>query len=183
VLPLPAVEGKPVVSLEGEQLLELELVYDEITETEIISRTHNQIVRIQATQNPAEVRRKDEIIPWVALQRAGKVLDQLTSLMDAGNVGAAVSSLQEVIGALKSYGPGAPVAEAIQQLEAALTRVMSGEWSLRDRKISKYRSHSYGRMSSRELWSGRGASPSFKQPPPPPPPATPGGQPPAGPSA
>jgi len=172
-LPLPAVQGKPVVSLAGEQLLELELLFDEITETEITSRAHNQIVRIQATQNPDEVRRKDEVIPWVALQRAGKVLDQLTGLMDAGNFPAAILSLQEAIAALKSYGPDAPVGEAIQQLEATLKRIQSGEWSLRERKMSKYRSHSYGRMSSRELWSAGEQAPSFKQPPPPPPPAAP----------
>jgi hypothetical protein len=185
VLPLPAVQGKPVVSLEGEQLLELELLYDEITETEIISRTHTQIVRIQATQNPDEVKRKDEVIPWVALQRAGKVLDQLTGLMEVGNIAAAISSLQDAIAVLRAYGPGAPVAEAIQQLEATLKRIEGGGWSLRERKTSKYLGHSYRRMSSRELWSGPGAAPSFKQPPPPPPPppATPGDQPPTAPSA
>jgi Ca-activated chloride channel family protein len=183
VLPLPAVQGKPVVSLEGEQLLELEMLCDEITETEIISRTHTQIVRIQATQNPDEVKRKDEVIPWVALQRAGKVLDQLTGLMDAGNIAAAIESLQDAIAALRAYGPGAPVAEAIQQLEGTLKRIEGGEWSLRERKSSKYRSHSYRRMSSRELWSAPDAAPSFKQPPPPPPPpATPGDQPPTAPS-
>jgi hypothetical protein len=114
-----------------------------------------------------------------ALQRAGKVLDQLTGLMDAGNLPAAILSLEEAIAALKSYGPGAPVGEAIQQLEATLKRIQSGEWSLRERKMSKYRSHSYGRMSSRELWSAGEQAPSFKQPPPPAaPPTTPRDQPP-----
>jgi len=183
VLPLPLVEGKPVVSLEGEQLLEFELVYDEITESEIISRTYHQIVRIQATQNPDEVKRKDEVIPWVALQRAGQVMDQLTRLMDAGDVSGAVASVQSAIDALKSYGPGAPVAEAIQQLEASLRGL--GAWNLRERKLSKYRGHSYRRMSSSEHWSGSTPPPSFKQPPPLPgePPARPGSEPPKPPTA
>jgi Ca-activated chloride channel homolog len=177
VLPLPLVEGKPVVSLEGERLLEFELLYDEITESEIISRTYNQIVRIQATQNADEVKRKDEVIPWVALQRAGQVLDQLTRLMDAGDIAAATASIQNAINDLRRYGPGAPVAEAIQQLEASLNGL--GRWSLRERKSSKYLSHSYRRMSSSEHWSGSTPPPSFKQPPPTgEPPTRPGNEPP-----
>jgi hypothetical protein len=183
VLPLPSVEGKPVVSLEGERLLEFELLYDEITETEIISRTYNQIVRIQATQNPDEVQRKDEVIPWVALQRAGQVLDQLTRLMDAGDIAAATASIQNAINDLRRYGPDAPVAEAIQQLEARLKGLEY--WSLRERKTSKYLSHSYRRMSSSEHWSGSTPPPSFKQPPPPQPgqpPTQPGNAPPTPPT-
>ena len=174
VLPLPWVEGKPVASLEGERLLELELLYDEIGEKEITSRTFSQVMRIQSTQNPDEVKRKDEVIPWVALQRAGQVMDQLTRLMDTGDAEAGIAALQTAINALRSYGPGAPVAEAIQQLEATLKRIQGGEWSLRERKLSKYRSHSYRRMSSSEHWSGSEPPPSFKPPPaPPPPPVTP----------
>ena len=174
VLPLPCVQGKPVVSLEGERLLDLEVLYDEITEKEIISRTFSQVVRIQATQNPDEVKRKDEVIPWVALQRAGQAMDQLTRLMDRGDAQAGIAALQDAITALRSYGPDAPVAEAIQQLESTLKRIQEGEWSERERKSAKYRSHSYRRMSSHEHWSGQEPAPSFKPPPPPPPPPPPG---------
>ena len=55
VLPLPLVAGQPVCSLEGELLLELEFLFDEIGETSIHSKTVNQIIRIQDTQDPAEV--------------------------------------------------------------------------------------------------------------------------------
>jgi len=165
VLPLPWVAGRPVVSLEGERLLEIEVLYDEIGESEITSHTVDQVVRIQATQNPDEVRQKAEVIPWVAMQRAGKVIDEVTRLMDAGNLAAAVAALRGTIDSLKSYGPDAPVGEAVQQLEALLGRIEGGEWSLRERKLSKYRSHSYRKMSSKELWSGSEPPPSFKQPP------------------
>ena len=63
--------------------------------------------------------------------------------------------------------------EMFAQHDFTIKRIQSGEWSLRERKMSKYRSHSYGRMSSRELWSAGEQAPSFKQPPPPPPPAAP----------
>ena len=158
-------EGKPVVSLEGEQLVEFELLYDEIAENEIISRSYQQTVRIQATQNAHEVKRKDEVIPWVALQRAGRVLDGLTRLMDAGDIPGAIASIQNAINDLQRYGPGAPVGEAIQQLQTTLQGLAA--WSFRERKNSKYLSHSYRRMSSSEHWSGSTPPPSFKQPPPP----------------
>lgn len=175
VLPLPWLEGRPVVSLEGERLLEVEILYDEISAAEIVSRTDARVVRIQATQNPEEVRRKAEVIPWVALQRAGQVMDDVTKLMDVGRLDEAVMALTQTIAALKSYGPEAAVGEAVQQLEKLLAPLASGEWSLRLRKASKYASHSYRRMSSSEHWSGGGAAPSFKpkMPPPPVPPVDP----------
>lgn len=173
VLPLPWVDGRPVVSLEGERLLEIEVLYDEIGEGVITSHTFNQLVRIQATQNAEEVRRKAEAIPWIAMQRAGNVIDQVTRLMDLGDVPAAVGTLRTAIESLKGYGPDAPIAEAVQQLEALLGRIEGGAWSWRERKLSKYRSHSYRRMSSSEFWSGSEPPPGFKQPPKGPPPIPP----------
>ena len=151
------------------------MAYDEIGEQEITSRIETRVMRIQATQNPDEVRQKAEVIPWVALQRAGQVINQVTVLMDGGRLPEALAVLNEAIAALKSYGPQANVAEAVQQLEDLLKRLSSGEWSARLRKISRYSSHSYGRMSSSELWALEHRSPSFKSPtpPPPPPPQTP----------
>ena len=172
VLPLPWVEGQPVVSLEGERLLQVEVAYDELGEKEITSRTFEQLVRIQATQNPNEVKHKAEIIPWVAMQRAGQVIDEITRHMDVGRADLATAALQNVIASLKEYGPDAPVREAVQQLEALLQRIQADEWSGRERKSSKYRSHSYRKMSSRELWTAPEPPPSFKAPPqssPPPP--------------
>src|ERR1017187_8550211 len=169
VLPLPWLAGRPVVSLEGERLLEVEMAYDDLGEGEITSRTETRVMRIQATQNPAEVRQKAEVIPWVALQRAGQVIDQVTQLMDGGRVDEALVVLNQTINSLKSYGPEATVGEAVKQLEDLLGRLTSGEWSLRLRKLSKYRSHSYGRMSSSEHWSSGEPPPSFKPPRPQPP--------------
>jgi hypothetical protein len=182
VLPLPWVEGRPVASLEGERLLEVEFVYDEIGASEITSRTVTQVVRIQATQNPDEVRQKTEVIPWVAMQRAGQVMEEVTQRLDAGRIDEAAQALTQAITSLKSYGPGAVVGEATQQLENLLERITSGKWSLRERKLSKYRSHSYRKMSSSEHWSAGEPPPSFKQPPPSPPtpPVDPSSPPPGG---
>jgi Ca-activated chloride channel family protein len=183
VLPLPWVGGQPVVSLKGEQLLQVEILWDEIGETEIASRTFAQTVRIQATQDPNEISQKSEVIPWVALQKAGKTIDEVTRRIDTGHVEAAVALLQQTIAALKKYGSAAQVNEAVRQLENLLLQVEAGELSLRERKLHKYRSHSYRRMSSHEHWSSPEPPPSFKQPPqapPPPPPADPGASSPEG---
>ncbi|MEY2428437.1 MAG: hypothetical protein QOJ40_1322 [Verrucomicrobiota bacterium] len=64
-------KGQPVISLEGERLLQVEVPFIELGEKEITLRTFEQLVRIQATQNPDEVKDKAEIIPWVAMPRAG----------------------------------------------------------------------------------------------------------------
>jgi Ca-activated chloride channel family protein len=176
VLPLPLVNGQPVASLEGERLLQVEIVWDEFGETEIVAQTLAQTVRIQATQDPAEVRLESEVIPWVALQRAGQTIEGATQHMDKGNVAEAVQMIQRNIELLKKYGPAAQIQEAVQQLQNLLAQVETGELSLRERKLSKYRSHSLRKMSSSELWSAQEAAPSFKQPPlPPPPPAAPAG--------
>jgi Ca-activated chloride channel family protein len=173
VLPLPWVGGQPVVSLKGEQLLQVEILWDEIGEAEITSRTFAQTVRIQATQNAAEITQTAEVIPWVALQKAGQTIDEVTKRMDTGRIEAAVALLQQTIASLKKYGSVAQVSEAVLQLENLLAQVETGELSLRERKLHKYRSHSYRKMSSSELWSASEPAPSFKPPPKTPPPADP----------
>ena len=174
-----------MVSLAGERLLEVEMAYDEIGEQEITSRTESQVVRIQSTQNPEEIRQKAEVIPWVALQRAGQVMDEVTKLMDVGRLDEALIVLNQAIAWLKSYGPGAPVGEAVQQLESLQGRLASGEWGARERKLSRYSSHTHRKMSSTELWTARTTPPSYKQmgptpPIPPTPPADPNAPPPEG---
>ncbi len=165
VLPLPWLDGQPVASLEGERLLELEVLFDEIGEKEVASRSFTQVVRIQATQDPAEVRQTVEVIPWVAMQRAGKVLDEVTRFMDMGEHGQAVALLRQTMDALGEYGPNAPVGEALKLLQGLMNRIEQGDWSIRERKHSKYMSHSLRKMSSSERWSSSEPSPSFKHGP------------------
>ena len=95
----------------------------------------------------------------MALQKAGKTIDEVTKRMDTGHVAAAVDLLQQTITSLKKYGAAAQVVEAVRQLENLLAQVETGELSLRERKLSKYRSHSYGKMSSHELWSAKNRRP------------------------
>jgi Ca-activated chloride channel homolog len=187
-LPLPAVNGQPVVSLEGEQLIEVELAYDEFTKEGISSKTYRQIIRIQSTQDPAQVIVSAQTIPWVALQRAGKAIKSAVECLDTGNRDAAVALLRECQEALRRYGPIQEVEESLRNLERLISDILSGFWDVRARKASSYRSLSLLKMSSRDLWSGEGPAPSFKQPrsrppTPPTPPTPPSTPPPADPPA
>ncbi len=86
VLPLPAIDGRPVTSLEGEELLEVELVFDEITKDGIASRSIQQTVRVQATQDPAEVRVNETVLSWVAVQQAARSLRESNQLAREGDI-------------------------------------------------------------------------------------------------
>jgi Ca-activated chloride channel family protein len=163
VLPLPLMAGQPVCSLEGEQLVALEFLYDEISATGITSQTVTQVIRIQATQDPAEVKVREEVVSWVALQKAGRTIDEVTRQMDAGRQVEADQLLEQTIEQLRGYGNPQQVAEAVQQLENLRGLLGRGMFSLAERKSSKYRSASYLKMSSSEMWSRPEAPPSFKR--------------------
>ena len=120
-----------------------------------------------------------EIIPWVALQRAGKVMQQAMQHLDAGREPAALRLLLEAREALQRYGVGSGVKEAVESLTQIIQRIERGEWDLRARKSSRYLSSSLRKMSSSDHWSAGEAAPSFKQPPPPPPTPEPPATPPA----
>jgi Ca-activated chloride channel family protein len=163
VLALPLIGGKPAFTSEGERLIEIELLWDEVTEKSVISRVYQQVIRIQATQNPDEIETSAEVITWVALQKAGKVLNDVTLKLDAGQVASAISEIKKSISALKAYDSPEATQEAIQQLIQLQTMLEKGAWSAQERKSSRYRSHSYGKMSSHEHWSGSTSKPSFKK--------------------
>ncbi len=164
VLPLPFISGKPAFSLEGEKLVEIEILFDEIGESEIHSRSITQLIRIQATQNPDEVKVREEVIGWVAMQKTGRVLDEVTKHMDSGKNNEAIALLSKTIEQLKAYGPKEQVNESIAQLEQLMGKIDQGQWTVRERKASAYRSSQMRRMSSADIWTLDDAAPSFKKP-------------------
>ena len=159
VLPLPLVAGQPVCSLEGELLLELEFLFDEIGETSIHSKTVNQIIRIQATQDPAEVKVREEVVSWVAMQKAGRTMDEVTKRMDAGRSEEAAGLLDRTIQQLKEYGSAASVTEAVQQLEKLRDTIREGAFSMRraQTKPLSQRQRSQDEFQGVVDWGGPGA--------------------------
>jgi Ca-activated chloride channel family protein len=159
VLPLPLLNGRPVASLEGEKLLELEILWDEIGDKEIKSCRHVQIIRISATQNSDEIKLNEETVAWIAVQRAGKALDEATKSVDADKVDEAKGKLRHAIGALRRYKLDAKTADGVRVLEEFLHRIEhEGGLTPRSRKLSSYSSAYYSRPSSKKAWSGKAAS-------------------------
>jgi Ca-activated chloride channel family protein len=79
VLPLPLLpDGSLPASLEGEESIGLEFAYTSITEEgtdlRLESRTSAHLVRIQGTQNPAEVVQNVELIAVIANQQAADAM-------------------------------------------------------------------------------------------------------------
>lgn len=119
VLPLPAIDGRPVTSLEGEELLEVELAFDEITKDGIASRTIRQTVRVQATQDPAEVRVNETVLSWVAVQQAARSVRESTRLVREGDLGGARACLANSLRKMSRSENLAAVKDALQLLEQA----------------------------------------------------------------
>ena len=163
VLALPLVHGKPPFDLQGEALLGFEILWDELLEHGLVSRTLTQQMRIQATQDPAEVVVNGVVAPWVSLQKAGKVAAEVTQQMDRVRAVEALAALDKTIQELGPYGDRA--AEGLKLLHALRDKIAGGEWSFRERKNARYSSSSLRKMSSHEKWSHKSPAPSFKSPP------------------
>jgi hypothetical protein len=119
-----------------------------------------QEVRIQATQDPAEVVVNSVVAPWVSLQKAGAAALEVNKKMDQGQIKEAMAVLDKTIVELAQYGDRG--AEAIKVLMEMKEKIAANGWSLRERKSSRYRSASYRKMSSKEMWSLKDQAPSFK---------------------
>ena len=162
VLPLPLINGLPAASLEGEKLLELEVLWDEIGQKEIKSCRQEQVVRVLSTQNPEDVKLNEETVAWVAVQRAGKAVDEATKDIDANKTEQAKAKIQEAIDVLKRYKLDDKAADGLRLLQDLMARLESGEYSLRDRKSATYSSSYYRRSSSSKPWTAAAAAkPSF----------------------
>jgi len=160
-LALPLINGKPPFDLKGELLLSVEVLWDEILEQGVVARALTQQIRIQATQDPAEVIVNSVVAPWISLQKAGAAAAEVNKKMDQGQVNEAVQVLDRTIRELSQYGERG--AEAIKVLSDMKDKIANDEWTMRERKSARYCSASYLRMSSEEHWSGSAPAPSFKK--------------------
>lgn len=179
LLPLPLLpDGRPVTSLEGELLLSLEAVFDEIGPDGISSHTWSQTVKIVSVQEPGQVRTNTEVIPWVAAQPAGKAVADALRASDSGDLPKARAVLESEIRKLGELGSDEATAEGVAMVRDTLTRLEEhGIFEGGDRKRRVYRARSMQRMSSAEARCSEDPAPSFKkprrgsnQPPPPAPP-------------
>ena len=154
-LPLPLLPGgEPVATLEGEALLGLEILWDDLAGPEVRSLTHLQTVRILPTQDPADVIVNEDVIPAIAAQRAGFASDAALDAAKRGETGEAEALLLRALERLKNLGSEAKAADGIAVI-LDLLRCIREEvrLSVNTRKSARYRSSHLRKMKSLSLWT------------------------------
>jgi Ca-activated chloride channel family protein len=160
-LPVPLAQGQPAFSLEGEPLLAVEALYDEIVEAGVASRTFTQTIRIRATQDPGEVKLNGEVVQWVAVQKAGKAMEEATRLLDARHVQEGLAVLERTHASIQAMGDGPGVKDALAMLESMRGKVQAGAYDARARKAVNYERSSSARMSSKRHWAADAKAPFY----------------------
>jgi Ca-activated chloride channel family protein len=163
VWPMPNTRELPGPHSAGGKIVELEILLDEICETGVVSQYTCQSIRIQATENPTDVQIDNQTMTWVSLQKAARAMREVNRAMDNRRPADAIAVVRDCVNALRAYGPLAAVEEALRAMEG-LERMLAEGWNARSRKAARYRSSSYSKMSSAELWSLKNEeAPSFKR--------------------
>ena len=158
--PLP--DGQPAASLEGEDLLGLEVAFDEITPEGIASKTWSQTLRVVTTQEPGSIRTNDEVVAPAALQRAARAVDEALKLSQGGQTAAAIALLRDELQALERLGAGPLTKKARDMVTKLLEQFQEPEGpSVQCCKDSLYSSRSYRRMSSAQHWSSDEPPPDY----------------------
>jgi Ca-activated chloride channel family protein len=163
VLPLPVLSGgHPAASLEGEELLGLEMLWDDLSTEPISSRTYERLVRISGTEDPGGVRQNMEIISKVATQKVGVVMEETEKLASKGLTEKAIQLLKDTIGWIKSLGGVSAGEDCLPILNNALEELEDGGMlNPRTRKEFHYSGTSFRKMKSHSSWSSRRPAPSF----------------------
>jgi len=147
VLPIPTMgDGTPAASVDGEALLELELVYDEITPTGVVSRSEAHTVRVAATQDPAQVKVNEQAIEWVATQETGRFISEAIHLRDRDDLGEMQRRIEALKSKLAHYGCDEKIKKALAHLAAF--EHSAREWSARGRKEMKLAAMRAAKQSS-----------------------------------
>ncbi len=163
VLPLPVLTtGEPVATLDGEPLLELEILWDDLSTPELASRTHTQTIRILPTQDPADIRIDEDVIPAVATQCAGLAVEKATEAANKQEAQKATRILKEALAKLESLGNAAKAADGIEALRSLLSIIEEyGSLDARAAKSAKFRSSHMRKMKSMAAWTLDEEAPSY----------------------
>jgi hypothetical protein len=160
VLPLPLLpDGSLPASLEGEELVALEFAYTSITEEgtdlRLESRTSSHLVRIQGTQNPADVVQNVELIAVIANQQAADAVRKAAeALASGGDAESALQHLTKAKFALEACPAPELASEAAALLDEHEQKIRSQEIDSRARKNMRYEARYYGQTSSARLYTG-----------------------------
>jgi len=160
VLPLPLLpDGSLPTSLEGEELVGLEFAYTSIaeegTDLRLESRTSSHLVRIQGTQNPADVVHNVELIAVIANQQAADAVRKAAEALAGGaDAATALEHLSKAKVVLDVCAAPEFTAEAAALLDEHEQKIRSQEMDSRARKNMRYEARYYGQTSSARLYTG-----------------------------
>jgi hypothetical protein len=160
VLPLPLLpDGSLPASLEREELVALEFAYTSIKEEgadlRLESRTSSHLVRIQGTQNEADVVQNVELIAVIANQQAADAVRKAAEALAGGaDAATALEHLSAAKIALKACPPPQLTSEAAALLDEQEQKIRSHEMDSRARKSMLYEARYYGQTSSARLYTG-----------------------------
>jgi ADP-ribosylglycohydrolase/uncharacterized protein YegL len=133
VLPIPPLpDGGTVTSLEGEALLEVEILFDEIVPGGVTSAKEQRTIRVLPVQSEADVKVNEIAIKWIAEQIAARAISDAIPARDQGDAEALKQRLASTRERLSRYGrPGLTqaAAGALDEFEDS-----SREWTARARK-------------------------------------------------
>jgi Ca-activated chloride channel family protein len=171
VLPLPLLpDGSLPASLEGEELVGLEFAYTSIAEEganlRLESRTSSHLVRIQGTQNPADVVHNVELIAVIANQQAADAVRQAAEALAGGaDPQTALEHLSKAKFAFDACSAPELAPEAAALLDEHEQKIRSHEMDSRARKSMLYEARYYAQTSSARLYPGSGKKPGFTKKP------------------
>jgi ADP-ribosylglycohydrolase len=136
VLPIPPMpDDTPAASLQGEALLDLEILYDELVPDGVTSSKEQRTIEILPVQSEADVKVNENAVKWVAEQTAGQAIAEGIVERDRGGAKALSKRLSSARERLARYDRPELTGVASQMLEEFAEA--SREWTARDRKMSR----------------------------------------------
>ena len=148
-------DGAPAASLEGEALLEVEILYDELVLDGVTSTKEQRTIRVLPVLSEADVKVNENAIKWVAEQTAGQAIAEGIVEREQGNTKALRKCLSSNKKRLGRYGRPELTETPIKMLDDFAKD--SRDWTARARKTSRMltshslRSSSFYMMPQRNL--------------------------------
>ncbi|MFW6353199.1 MAG: vWA domain-containing protein [Verrucomicrobiota bacterium] len=145
----PGPDGRPLVTLEEESLVELLLTWEALTDDGVSSHTSSRTIRARRVQDPADATLNAQMIPWIATQHAAQAAGEAVEAVDRGEIEAARQGLRAALRRLEDYPASADTEDGQRLLRETLERLEAENGlSARSRKLTRATSRDYSEMSS-----------------------------------
>jgi Ca-activated chloride channel homolog len=145
----PGVDGTPLITLDEEELIRVEIAWESLTEQGISSKTWAQTIRARREQDPTRITLNEEMVPWIAAQQAAKTTREVIEAVDRGEIEEARRTLRRAVARLKAYPDRVDTADGVRLLRETLDRLEAENGlSSRGRKLTRASSIDFAEMST-----------------------------------